>query len=69
MKTEKEIHMEMNTQCGPMQVQEGAPETPLKNWEPGSKNKNLHRRDMGNMILPVDLEKLASKTMTRPILL
>jgi hypothetical protein len=31
--------------------------------------KNLSRGDIENMVLPVDLEQLASKTMTRHILL
>jgi hypothetical protein len=31
--------------------------------------KDLPRKDMGNMILPVDLEKFASKTMTKHKLL
>jgi hypothetical protein len=35
----------------------------------GVRMKDLPRGDMANMILPVDLEQLASKIMTRQILL
>jgi hypothetical protein len=40
-KTEKESHMKMDAQNGLMQVQEGAPEITVKNWETGSKNEGF----------------------------
>jgi hypothetical protein len=40
-KTEKEIHVKMDTQNGLTQVQEGVPEITVKNWEFGIKNEGF----------------------------